>query len=62
MTGQKSRISASVVIEPTRPFDQNTRNVAAGADHREAKRVLGAIAEHQRECERASGMPIFLKT
>jgi len=29
ISGQNSRISASVVIEPTRPFDQNTRRSPA---------------------------------
>ena len=35
--------------EPVRP---EHAQVAAGADHRQAERVLGAIAEHQRERER----------
>jgi hypothetical protein len=42
ITGQNSKRTASVVIEPTRPFDQNT----AGTNHCEAEGVFGAAAEH----------------
>ena len=52
INGQNRSTKASVVIEPTSPFDQNTPHVSAGADHRQAKGVLRAVAEHERERER----------
>ena len=52
ISGQNSSMIANVVIEPTRPFDQNTFHVTTGADHRQAERILGAVAEHQRQRER----------
>jgi hypothetical protein len=41
-----------VVIEPTSPFDQNTRRLPADPIIDSRKRVLGAIAEHERQRER----------
>jgi hypothetical protein len=55
ITGQNTSRIAKVVIEPTRPFDQNTVMSPAGADHRQPERILGAVAEHQRQRERREG-------
>ena len=36
-------------------------HVAAGADHRQAERILGAVAEHKRQRERRHGNADFLE-
>ena len=52
IAGQNNSTRAIVVIDPTRPFDQKTPHVAARSDHRQAERILGAAAQHQRQRER----------
>jgi hypothetical protein len=62
MTGQNSSTIASVVIEPTRPFDQNTFMSPPEPiiDRRNASSAR--LPSTSASVNGASGMPIFLKT
>jgi len=62
ITGQNRRTIASVVIEPTRPFDQNTfmSPPAPIIDWRNASSAR--LPSTSASVNGASGMPIFLKT
>src|SRR3954451_22859972 len=51
MTGQNSSTIASVVIEPTRPFDQNTF-MSPPEPIIDSRNASSAVAEHQRQRER----------
>ena len=62
ISGQNSRISASVVIEPTSQFDQNTRRSPSAPiiDRRNASSAR--LPSTSASVNGASGMPIFLNT
>ena len=51
-SGQTSSTSASVMMPPTSQFEKKIAQLALRHQHRLAERVLGAIAEHQREHQR----------
>ena len=48
MTGQNKSTIASVGDRADQAVRREHLHVAAGADHRQAERILGAIAEHER--------------
>src|SRR5258705_12207411 len=62
ISGQNSSTMASVVIEPTRPFDQNTFMSPPEPiiDNRNASSAR--LPSTSASVHGASGMPIFLKT
>ena len=62
ITGQNSSTIASVVIEPTRPFDQNTLRSppAPIIDRRNASSAR--LPSTSASVNGANGMPIFLNT
>src|SRR5712692_7622883 len=60
INGQKSRTSASVVIVPTRPFDQNTRMSPAEPIIDRRKESSARLPSTMASVNGAGGMPIFL--
>src|SRR4051794_14976613 len=62
MMGQNSSTIASVVIEPTRPFDQNTLRSPPEPIIDRRKASSARLPSTSASVNGASGMPIFLKT
>src|SRR2546421_310293 len=62
ISGQNSRSSASVVMEPTRPFDQNTRRSPPAPIIAKRKASSARLPNTNASVNGASGMPIFLNT
>src|SRR5215510_12975296 len=62
ISGQNSRMIASVVIEPTRPFDQNTFMSPPEPIIDRRKASSARLPSTRARVNGASGTPIFLKT
>src|SRR5262245_40346057 len=62
MSGQNNRMSASVVIEPTSPFDQNTRRSPPAPIIAKRKASSARLPSTNASVNGANGIPIFLNT